>query len=108
MSQQLTMPAVFYADTKAQAAFGKASPQPRFMLDSELFKVLVAGLKAGQKISIHPESVAMYHILDGSGTMTVDDQEFPVGPGATVIALSGAQRGIQADTRLVFLAAKTK
>ncbi len=106
MSQQTVMPTIFYADTKAQAAFGETGPQPRFLLDSEPFKVLVAGLEAGQQIPIHPESASMYHFLEGAGTMTVDDQVFSVGPGATVIALAGAKRGMQADTRLVFLAAK--
>ena len=106
MSQQTTMPTLFYAGTKAQAAFGEAGPQPRFLLDSEPFKMLVGGLSAGQQIPVHPESAAMYHFMEGAGTMTVDDQHFAVGPGATVIALAGAQRGIQAETRLVFLAAK--
>lgn len=106
MSQQTTKPTIFYADTQAQAAFGETGPQPRFLLDSEPFKVLVAGLEAGQQIPIHPESASMYHFLEGAGAMTVDDQVFSVGPGATVIALAGAKRGMRADTRLVFLAAK--
>ena len=106
MSQETTKPTIFYADTQAQAAFSETDPQPRFLLDSEPFKVLVAGLEAGQQIPNHPESASMYHFLEGAGTMTVDDQVFSVGPGATVIALAGAKRGMQADTRLVFLAAK--
>lgn len=106
MSQQITTPTIFYANTKAQAVFGETGPQPRFLLDSEPFKVLVAGVDAGQNIPTHSESAAMYHFLEGSGTMTVDDQQFPVGPGATVIALAGAHRGMQADTRLIFLATK--
>ena len=106
MSQHKIKPTIFYADTKAQAAFGETGPQPRFLLDSKPLKVLVAGLEAGQQIPVHPESASMYHFLEGTGAMTVDDQLFSVGPGATVIALDGAQRGIQADTRLVFLAAK--
>jgi len=106
MSQQMVMPTIFYADTKAQAAFGETGPQPRFLLDSEQFKVLVAGLEAGQQIPVHPESASMYHFLEGRGQMTVDDEKYAVEPGSTVIALAGAKRGMRADTRLIFLAAK--
>ncbi|MEZ4667598.1 MAG: hypothetical protein R3E39_06730 [Anaerolineae bacterium] len=106
MSQQMVLPTIFYADTKAQAAFGEVGPQPRFLLDTEPFKVLVAGLEAGQQIPVHPESASMYHFLEGSGTMMVDDVHYEVQPGATVIALTGAKRGMTANTRLVFLAAK--
>lgn len=106
MSQQMTIPAIFYENAKTQAVFGEEGPQPRFLLDSDSFKILVAGLEAGQQIPAHPESAAMYYFLEGSGTMAVDDQQFPVGQGAIVIALAGAKRGLTADTRLVFLAAK--
>ena len=106
MSQQMTLPILFCKDAKTQATFGETGPQPRFFLDSDSFKVLVVGLEAGQQIPIHPESTAMYHFLEGNGTMTVDAQEFAVEPGAVVIALAGAKRGIKADSRLVFLAAK--
>jgi len=106
MAQQMVMPTIFYADTKAQAVFGETGPRPRFLLDSDPFKVLVAGLEAGQQIPIHPESASMYYFLEGSGMMTVDDMQFEIQPGATVIALAGAKRGMRADTRLVFLAAK--
>ncbi len=108
MTKQMTMPSIFYTDTKAQATFGETGPQPQFLLDSEPFKVLVAGLEAGQQIPVHPESASMYHFLEGTGTMTIDDRQFEVQPGATVIALDGAKRGMQADSRLIFLAAKAQ
>ena len=38
--------------------------------------------------------------------MTVNDQQYPITAGATVIAPTGARRGMQAETRLIFLAAK--
>lgn len=107
MSQQSILPTIYYADTKAQAAFAATGPQPRFLLDSEHFKVVLAGLEAGQQIPVHPDAMAVYHFLEGVGTMIIDDQHFPVGPGATVIALAGARRGVIADSRLSFLACKS-
>lgn len=85
-----------------------AGPQPQFLLDSEHFTVVIVGLEAGQKIPDHAEAMAMYHFLEGKGTMKVNEQTYPIVPGATLIALPGANRGIQAETRLVFLAAKSQ
>lgn len=50
--------------------------------------------------------MATYHILEGSGWMTVDDTQYPVSAGATIITADGASRGIKADTKLVFLAVR--
>lgn len=107
MSQPTLKPAVYYAETQAQAAFGAEGPQPRFLLDSEPLKVVVVGLEAGQQIPVHPETVAMYHFLEGSGTMWVDGTAFEIRPGATVITPGGAVRGMTAATRVVFVAAKS-
>ncbi|MFN8493598.1 MAG: hypothetical protein U0350_38715 [Caldilineaceae bacterium] len=108
MTQPRILPTVFYADTEAQVVFGECCPQPQFLLDSEHFKVILVGLEAGQQIPIHAEAMALYHFLEGKGSMTVNEQQYLVAPGATLIALPGARRGIRADTRLVFLAAESQ
>ncbi len=81
-------------------------PKPQFLLDAEQFKVLMAGLEAGQQIPAHPEGLAMYHFLAGTGTMIVNGETLPVQAGDTVITPNGASRGIVAETKLAFLAAK--
>jgi mannose-6-phosphate isomerase-like protein (cupin superfamily) len=48
----------------------------------------------------------MYHFLEGEGMMTVDDETFDIKPGVTVIAPSGAKRGMNAKTRVIFLGSK--
>lgn len=73
-----------------------------------MFKVQVAGLEPGQKILSHPEGLAMYHFLDGTGWMNVDGERFAVAPGATVIAPAGTKRGIDDESRLAFLAARAR
>lgn len=102
-----SLPPTHFPDTVALARFGETGPQPQFLLDSEHFKALVAGLAPGQRIPPHPEALALYHFLSGSGMMTVDGRDIPVVAGSTVIALAGASRGIHAETHLVFLAAKS-
>jgi quercetin dioxygenase-like cupin family protein len=106
MTQNTGNQPIFYPDTKAQAVFGATGPQPQFLVDDATFKVIVGGLEPGQRIPLHPESLAMYHFVTGTGTMTVDEEQFPITAGATVITPAGARRGIEAATRLVFLAAK--
>ncbi|MBP7962205.1 MAG: cupin domain-containing protein [Caldilineaceae bacterium] len=81
-------------------------PQPQFLMGAEQFKVLMAGLEAGQQIPPHPEGLAMYHFLAGTGSMTVNGETLPVQTGDTVITPAGASRGIVAETKLAFLAAK--
>lgn len=101
-----TIPGIFYPDIENQVIFGETRPHPQFLVDSEQMKVILAGLEPGQQIPPHPESLAMYHFLSGSGVMQVNEDHFPVGPGATVITPPNAVRGMKAETRLVFLAAK--
>ncbi len=48
----------------------------------------------------------MYHFLEGEGLITVDDEAFAIKPGVTVVVPSGAKRGMNAKTRVVFLGSK--
>ena len=107
MSQTTTMPAIFYPAVRDLAVFDGAGPRPQFLVDSEKFKVLVAGLEPGQQIPAHAEALAVYCFLAGDGVMTVNDEDFAVTAGATIITPPGAVRGIRAVSRLVFLAAKS-
>jgi quercetin dioxygenase-like cupin family protein len=100
------MEAVFYPNWQEKVVYSAAGPKPQVLLENEKLKVLIGGLEPGQVIPPHPESWAVYHFLDGSGWMRVDGERFPVGPGATVIAPAGAARGIEAQTRLAFLATR--
>ncbi|MCL4862889.1 MAG: cupin domain-containing protein [Caldilineaceae bacterium] len=106
MTQSTGKQATFYADIKAQAVFGEQGPRPQFLVDEANFKVILGGLEAGQQIPVHPEALALYYFLAGTGTMTVNDEQYPITPGATVITPAGARRGMQAETRVIFLAAK--
>ena len=86
--------------------FGADGPQPQHLLDSERGKVVLAGLEAGQQIPPHPESMAVYQFLEGEGTMLVEGKRYAVTAGATVIVPDGANRGIQAETCMIFLGVK--
>lgn len=81
-------------------------PVPHILHESAQFRVVVGGLEAGQRLPVHPEAAAMYHVLEGAGWMTVNGEPIAIGPGATVIVPDGAVRGIEANTRLAFLAVR--
>src|SRR5574339_1184766 len=97
---------IYFPDIKSKAVFSINGPKPQFLIDTPQFKALVVGLEAGGQIPIHPGEAAAYHFLEGEGLMTVDEETFEVKPGVTVVAPSGAKRGVKATTRLVFLWAK--
>ena len=96
----------YFSDVKTKVVFSPEGPQPQGLYSKGQIKVITAGLEAGQKIPIHPEGLAIYTFLEGQGWMIVDGERLFVEPGACVVTLAGAKRGIEADTQLIFLAAR--
>ncbi len=101
-----TISEIYFPDTKAKAVFAVDGPKPQFLINTPKFKALVVGLEAGQQIPLHPDETAMYHFLMGSGLMTVGAETYEIKPGVTIIAPSGAARGINAKTQVVFIGSK--
>ncbi len=100
------MAQLLYPDWREKVVYSAEGPQPQALVETDKFKVVVAGLEPGQKIPVHPEGVAMYHFLEGTGSMQVDEQTYAVKPGVTVITPAGAKRGMEAHTHLAFIAAR--
>ncbi|MEZ4669701.1 MAG: hypothetical protein R3E39_17490 [Anaerolineae bacterium] len=100
------MPAVVIPDWREKVVYASDGPKPLFLAESDQIKFVLAGLEAGQKIPVHPDTLAMYHFLDGSGWMVVDGERIAVGAGTTVVAPDGAARGMEAETRLAFIASR--
>ncbi len=93
-------------DWREKVVYSAEGPKPQILVESEGFRVVLGGLEPGAKIPLHPEGLGVYHFLEGTGWMLVDDERLHVGPGATVITPAGARRGMEAETRLAFLAAR--
>lgn len=100
------MKSILYPNWQDKVVFGLDGPQPEVLAENDKMKVILAGLKPGQKIPVHPEALATYHFLEGSGSMVVDDERYAITAGATIITPEGSARGIEADTKLVFLAVR--
>ena len=101
-----TTSGIYFIDTKAKAVFATDGPKPQFLIDTPKFKTLVVGLEAGQQIPLHPGEAAMYHFLEGTGLMTVGKETFAIKPGVTIIVPAGVERGVNAQTQVIFLGAK--
>jgi mannose-6-phosphate isomerase-like protein (cupin superfamily) len=98
--------ASFFPDWRTLVRYAAPRPEPALLVDADGIRLLVAGLEPGGEIPAHPERLAVYHVLEGQGEMTVDDNRFALTPGATVIAGRGSRRGIRSLTRLAFLAVR--
>ena len=83
--------------------FGTEGPQPQPLLDNDEVKMVLVGLEPKQRIPAHPVPSAVYYFIEGSGWMTINNDRFEVGPGVIVRTPDGANRGVEAKTRLVFL-----
>jgi quercetin dioxygenase-like cupin family protein len=97
---------MLYPDWRENVVFSPDGPKPQVLMGDDKLRVVIAGLEAGQKIPPHPEGESVFHFLEGSGWMVIGDERLAVKAGATVVAPAGATRGIEAETRLVFLAAR--
>lgn len=89
---------------KDRVVFSDQGPQPQVLEENSTFKLVLAGLEAGQQIPVHPEAASVFTILQGSGWMTVDDERFPIEAGAVITLGDGSRRGIEATSSLAFLA----
>ncbi len=96
----------YFPDVKSKVIFSPDGPRPQSLYSIGQLKVITAGLEAGQKIPVHPEGLAIYTFLEGNGWMVVDGERLSVGPNAVVITQAGAHRGIEAVSRLTFVAAR--
>ena len=93
-------------DARKAANYSATGPEPNILFQNEKIKVIAAGLEAGQAIPEHPEALAVYYILEGTGRMMVDGEPVAVGPGTTVVTPAGSSRGLTAETQLSFLATR--
>ncbi len=100
------MNGIYIADWREHIHFSSDGPQPQPLLVREPIKVVTAGLQAGQSIPPHPEGLAIYYFLEGTGWMTLDDEKLRIHPGVIVITEEGAVRGMQAETQLSFMAVR--
>ncbi len=89
-------------------AFGTGGADPQSLLENEDLKMVLVGLEPNQRIPPHRVPAAVYYFIEGSGWITVNGDRFEVEAGLIVRTPEGAQRSLEATTRLIFLGAHAK
>jgi quercetin dioxygenase-like cupin family protein len=95
-----------FPDWKGIVIYAEDSLKPQALVVDGDQKAVIAGLQAGKSVPPHKEGLAVFHFLEGTGNVSIDDQSFDVQTGATIVIPKGAVRGIEAVTRLAFLAVR--
>jgi copper chaperone CopZ/quercetin dioxygenase-like cupin family protein len=88
---------------KEEVRYSADGPQHTVLIDTGSYRAVLVGLEAGVRIPPHPSSDATYHFLEGSGSMIVDGERHAIESGSTLVVPAGAERGVEAETRLAFL-----
>lgn len=96
----------YFPNPSEKVVLSPTGPQPQELFASGQVKIIVAGLQAGAKIPVHPEGLSSFHFMEGKGVMIVDGERLSVGPGTLIIAEHGAPRGMEAETKLTFVAVR--
>jgi quercetin dioxygenase-like cupin family protein len=96
----------YVPDWREIVSYSAPGPTPRLLVDEPELRVLVAGLEPGARIPPHPGPRGVYHALAGDGVFHLDGESLPFGDGAIIVAPEGAIRGIEARSRLAFMAVR--
>ena len=48
-------------------------------------------------VHLHPRQDEIFHVIEGGGTILLDEEEVPVSAGSIVFVPAGARHGIRAD-----------
>ena len=97
---------VIYPIWKELVVYSEKGMQPNVLVETENYKSVIAGMAPGNSMPAHAEGPAIFHFLEGSGKMIVGEETVAVQAGATVVVPNGANRGIEAETQLAFLAVR--
>lgn len=94
---------MYFQDCKERIVYEDDSSIPSTLFEKGIIKLVVAGLKVGQTISVREESLEIYHYLAGQGVMTVDETRYEIRPGTTIVVPKGAIHEISAETNMSYL-----
>ena len=97
---------VIFPNWKELVIYSAKGMQPKVLVETENYKSVIAGMAAGNSMPPHAEGPAIFHFLEGSGKMIVGEENISVQADATVFVPNGANRGIEAETQLAFLAVR--
>jgi quercetin dioxygenase-like cupin family protein len=88
--------------TSFSAAHKVATP----LFESDPLTVMLVGFEPGQSVPEHAGPAGAFYVLDGRGWISIAGERQVVRPGMVAIAPEGADRSIEAETRMTILASR--
>lgn len=93
-------------DVVAEAQFNADKVQPKVLYSSQNLRVFVVAMRAGQEVAPHPSTLAIFCILKGRGTFSIDDLNYPVQAGSLLVGADGTSRGLKCDEEIILVGAR--
>jgi quercetin dioxygenase-like cupin family protein len=98
------LPKTYVPDWKEEIIYSDNGPQTLLLAENKKIKIILGGMQAKQEIPPHEATVGIYHFLEGTGWMQVDEEKLKITPRTTIIVPRDSIRGIKAESRLAFFA----
>jgi len=92
-----------WPDWRSAVHAKEGGPDLVLLHQSDTLKTVLVALGAGQMLPPHKGAAASFHVLDGTGTILVGEEDVEVSPGSTVVIDDGLTRSVRATTALTFL-----
>ena len=92
------------SDIASSIEFAEDGIVSKTILDAPKSKVVLFCMSSGQSLSEHTASMpAVIHVLGGSGTVRLDQDEHPAKEGVWIYMPAGQIHAVNAESDLVFL-----
>ena len=91
-------------DTVAARSFSPERFQPKILAVTPDLKIPLICMEGGQKIPSHPGGTGFFHVIEGRALFTVNGKTETVEAGSVAVVPKGAERGLEAEGRLVVIA----
>src|SRR5512135_1084668 len=88
-----------HLEIRKQLEFSPAKQVRKKLIASEHLVAELVCYEPGQAtvIHLHPRQDEIFYVIEGAGTITVEEEEAAVSAGSVVFVPAGARHGIRAD-----------
>lgn len=88
-----------HLEIRQQLEFSPAKQVRKKLIASEHLVAELVCYEPGQATAthLHPRQEEIFYVIEGNGTILVDEEEVPVSAGSVVFVPAGARHGIRAD-----------
>jgi quercetin dioxygenase-like cupin family protein len=93
----------FYSDIGAEAMIPQRGIYSQTLSDEAGVELVLFAMAAGERLAEHTAArPAIVHVLTGNGTLTVDEDNYELGPGSWLRMAARTPHAVVARSSLVF------